>query len=581
MKSDIIQLINAALSQLVESAYLSNEALLVTPIVDRTRQKEHGDFAVNIAMQLAKSQNKSPRDIAQNIIDAIPSSDMVAKIEIAGPGFINFHLTQQAQYQVLKTIAHQGDDYGHLKSNSDEKVTVEFISANPTGPLHVGHGRGAAYGDSLSRLLTAAGRNVHKEYYVNDAGRQMDIMALSVWLRYLEQMGDSIAFPSNGYQGDYIKDIAAKLAIEYEEDLLLSMDGFDDNLPEDDELRIDELIHRCKQKLGDEKYAQLFAVTLNTQLDQIKEDLSEFEVTFDEWFSERKLHDIDAVEKAIEQLQSSGYLYEKDDALWFKSSELGDEKDRVIQRANGAYTYFASDIAYMLNKIERGFTKLIYVWGADHHGYVPRVKAAFKALGQDPEKMEVLLVQFAILYRNGQKVSMSTRSGEFVTLEDLRDEVGRDASRFFYCMRKPEQHMDFDLDLAKEQSNENPVYYVQYAHARICSILRQAPESFDNVNVDDLDLTVCDTEIEQELISHLAKYPEIISAAADQYEPHQVAYYLRELAALFHSFYNSVKILADDQDDNTLHSRLVLIDSTRQVFDNGLSILGVSAPEHM
>lgn len=581
MKSEIIQLIHDAVTTLIERDQLSKEALGVIPHIERTKQADHGDYATNIAMQLAKSEKKAPRQIAEAIVDALPASALIDKVQLAGPGFINIFLTEAAQYEVIKQIHEEGDIFGKVTPATDDKITVEFISANPTGPLHVGHGRGAAYGDSLSRLLSVAGQNVHKEYYVNDAGRQMDIMAVSVWFRYLEEMGGEVEFPENGYQGDYIRDIGAKLAIEYEDELVLDASQIFVELPEDKELRIDALIARCKEVLGKVRYAQLFDVTLNTQLDQIKEDLRDFDVTFDQWFSEQSLHDSNAVDKAVAQLKNSGYTYEQEGALWFKSTELGDDKDRVIQRANGAYTYFASDIAYMLNKVERGFTKLVYVWGADHHGYIPRVKAAFKALGQDPDMIEVLIVQFAVLYRNGEMVQMSTRSGKFVTLEDLREEVGKDVSRFFYCMRKPEQHMDFDLDLAKEESNENPVFYVQYAHARICSIIRQAPLSIDEIKISELDLTICNTDVEKKIISYLAKYPEIIQSSALQYEPHQIAYYLRELASLFHSFYNSVKILDDEQESSTLQARILLIDAVRQVFDNGLDILGVSAPEHM
>ena len=580
MKTEVANLIESSLKSLVENKDFSDQSLTFTVQIDRTRQKEHGDFSCNIAMQLAKVEKKSPKHLAQQIISEIPASELVDKVELAGPGFINFYLTENAQNNILQVIQSNPESYGSSTIEENSNITVEFVSANPTGPLHVGHGRGASYGDSLSRLLDVAGYQVHKEYYVNDAGRQMDIMALSVWLRYLEEMGNEIEFPENGYQGEYIKDIAAKLAIQYEDELVLITEDFYKELPEDKELRVDEQIARAKKVLGKEKYDQLFDLTLNTQLDQIKEDLKDFGVEYNEWFSEKQLHSNGSIKNAIQKLEDKGYLYEKDGAIWFKSTDFKDEKDRVVQRDNGAYTYFASDIAYLVNKVERGFSKLIYVYGADHHGYIARLKGAFDALGYDSNMIEVLTVQFAILYRNGEKAPMSTRSGQFVTLEDLRDEVGKDAARFFYCMRRAEQHMDFDMDLAKEQSNENPVYYIQYAHARICSILRQS-SSDGELDLSSADLNLLQHESEKDLISHLAKYPEIIQSAARQYEPHQVGYYLKDLAALFHSYYNNVKIIEEGQAEEYYQAKLMLIDSTRQVFVNGLNILGVSAPKHM
>jgi arginyl-tRNA synthetase len=586
MKTQIEQLVSAALQQLVDDGLLPLEAI-TAPKIERTRDTRHGDFATNVAMTLAKPAKKNPRQIAQALLEALPASDLVERCEIAGPGFINFYLAPSAYHSLIPQILSQGHEYGRSQAGAGKRIQVEYVSANPTGPLHVGHGRGAAYGSVVSDLLAAVGYEVHREYYVNDAGRQMDILAASVWLRYLELCDESLSFPANGYKGDYVWDIAASLHRDHGETYKHSSEEVFTDIPADEpaggdkERHIDALIERAKSLLGDNRYRFVFELGLNTILDDIRDDLSLFGVNYDEWYSERSLTESGAVNKAIERLRASGHLYEKEGALWFRSTDYGDEKDRVVVRDNGQTTYFASDIAYHMDKLERGFERVIDVWGADHHGYVPRVKAALEALGDDPSKLDVLLVQFAILYRGGEKVQMSTRSGQFVTLRELRKEVGADAARFFYVMRKCEQHMDFDLDLAKSQSSDNPVYYVQYAHARICSVFEQASEQgikFEQVP-SAVDYSKLTESHEQNLITNLSRYPESIEAAALNQEPHVVTHYLRELANDFHTYYNAHKFLIEDS--SLRDARLQLILATRQVLRNGLNLLGVSAPEKM
>ena len=584
LKSQLQALVSDALKALVAEDLLP-EIDLPEISIERTRQKEHGDFSCNIAMVLAKHAGAAPRDLAQRIVDRLPASKIVAKVELAGPGFINFFLTDEPLYQVVRDVIAEGSEFGRADIGNGQKVIVEFVSANPTGPLHVGHGRGAAYGDALARLLRVAGYQVSTEYYVNDAGRQMNILAVSVWLRYLELCGEEMDFPANAYQGDYVWDIAASIHRSKGDALHRKIDHVfvgvppDEPLGGDKESHIDGLIDRAKELLADD-YALLFDQGLNEITDNIRRDLAEFGVEFDRWFSERSLHSSGEMEKAIQTLESGGYLYEKEGAKWFRSTDFGDEKDRVIVRDNGQSTYFASDIAYHLDKLDRGFDRLIDIWGADHHGYVARVKAALQALNADKDRFEVLLVQFAILYRGGEKLAMSTRSGEFVTLRELRREVGNDAARFFYVMRKCEQHMDFDLDLAKSRSNENPVYYVQYAHARICSVMSQLSEKkMELADPADARLELLTEEHEKDIMNELSRYQEVIESAATNHEPHQIAYYLRELANYFHSYYNASQFLVDDK--AVRDARLVLIQATRQVLANGLGLLGVSAPESM
>ncbi len=548
-------------------------------VLERPKQAGHGDYASNLALQLAKPLKRNPRDIAQALVDAVPPSPWLAKAEVAGAGFINLFLTPTAKQGVVADILARGQRYGRIGFGQGRKVHVEFVSANPTGPLHVGHGRGAAFGASLADVLEAAGFAVTREYYVNDAGRQMDTLALSTWLRYLELNGLSVSFPPNGYQGEYVRSMAQSIAQAHGRRYVHAPDALLDGVAPADvdaEAHLDGLIANAKKLLG-EDYAYIHDFVLTEQLGDCRNDLLEFGVTFDHWFSERSLYDSGQVERALEKLRQAGYLYVQDGAQWFRSTAFGDEKDRVVQRENGQYTYFAPDIAHHLNKFERGFDLAIDVWGADHHGYAPRVKAALQALGLDPARLTVALVQFAVLYREGKKVSMSTRAGEFVTLRELRSEVGNDAARFFYVLRKSDQHLDFDLDLAKSQSSDNPVYYVQYAHARICSVLEQW--GGDAARLRDADLGALASEQELQILRLLMDYPAVIEDAARDLAPHLVAFYLKDLAAAFHSYYNSTHFLVDDE--RMRLARLSLIVAVRQVLASALGILGVSAPAKM
>ena len=581
MKQLIIDLIREALGQLESEQKLPQGAALTPVHLERTRQKSHGDFATNISLAMAKKVSRNPRELAEQIINALPANDQITKVDIAGPGFINFFVNESSSLSVILDVMEKGDDYGRNDLGCNQRITVEYVSANPTGPLHVGHGRGAAFGDCLSRLLSFSGYQVHREYYFNDAGRQMDILALSVWLRYLEQLGIEIQFPDNCYQGEYIIDIAARIAVKFGNDFNTVIDDFFHTGHDSDaELHLDQLIDNMRKSLGEADSGALLDLVLDFQVKQIQDDLHEFRVDFDEWFSEGALQKSGAISKAIEKLQENGHIYERDGALWFRASTFGDEKDRVVIRKNGRHTYFAADIAYMVNKIDRGFKRLIYVFGADHHGTVARMKAAFEALGYDLDQFTILLVQMASLYQDGKRVSMSTRRAEYVTLEELRDDVGVDATRFFYSMRKNEQQMDFDLDLAKSQSNENPVYYVQYAHARVCSIFAQAQnKQIQAADHDQIDLALLSHELEKDIAVKLAVFPELIATAARDLAPHQVTYYLRELAAVFHSYYNQVKVL--DADEKPCQARLALIGVVKQVLKNGLSLIGVSAPDYM
>lgn len=586
MKQKLIQILTHVVTQLKQQAVLPQDVEARVQ-VDPTKDKTHGDFATNLAMMLAKPAGLPPRELAAKIIALLPQDSVIVKVEMAGPGFINFFVDDQAKFAVVGQVLTQQADFGRAQVGQGRSVLVEFVSANPTGPLHVGHGRGAAYGASLSSLLAFAGFEVTREYYVNDAGRQMDILATSVWLRYLALCGEQFDFPSNGYKGDYIFAISRQLQQQHGDTLRKPVfevfagvhadEGQDGG---DKEQHIDDLIARAKALLG-AQYDVVFQLALHDILADIEQDLGEFSVTFDNWFSERSLMNTGVVDAALEKLQASGKVYEQNGALWFKSTDYGDEKDRVVVRENGLKTYFASDIAYHFNKLERGFDILIDIWGADHHGYIPRVKAAMQAMETNPDALEVLLVQFAILYRGGERAQMSTRSGQFVTLRELREEVGSDAARFFYVQRKSEQHMDFDLDLAKSKSNENPVFYIQYAHARICSVLAQAAEKGFAVDTT-LGLTHLDclsTEHELDLAMRLAQFPDLVARSALAREPHQIAYYLKDLAHGLHSYYNNEQFIVEDE--ALRHARLTLIVAVRQVLQNGLAILGVSAPEKM
>ncbi len=583
VKSQLTALLQQALASVAPTA-------TDTPIhLERPRDPTHGDFATNLAMQLAKALKKNPREIANQLLAELPVSVLVAKAEIAGAGFINFTLDTRAKIGVVGAVLYDGANYGRSLLGGGRKVQVEFVSANPTGPLHVGHGRGAAYGASLSSLLAFAGWDVTREYYVNDAGRQMDILGLSTWLRYLEQHGQTVPFPPNAYQGGYVRDMAQQMTVahgtKYVRDAAAVVAGTpglpeagraDDEAKQQRELHLDALIARAKELLGpDWEYVHQHA--LNEQLADCRDDLEEFGVHFDVWFSEKALYDTGLVARCVDLLEKKGHLYVQNGAKWFKSTAFGDEKDRVVQRENGLYTYFASDIAYHLNKFERGFDKVINIWGADHHGYIPRVTGAIKALDLDADKLQVALVQFAVLYRNGQKASMSTRSGEFVTLRELRKEVGNDACRFFYALRKSDQHLDFDLDLAKSQTNENPVYYIQYAHARICSVIAQW--GGDPATLADADLALLANPRELVIANKLAEFRDVIENGARDLAPHLIAFYLKDLAGEFHGWYNAERMLVDDV--ALRDARVALATSVRQVIRNGLAILGVSCPESM
>ncbi len=583
MKQIINDLIAQALLELAQASRIPAD-LSINIQVTPARDASQGDYASNIALMLAKPAAMAPRALAELIVDALPAVEAIEKVEVAGPGFINFFVASSTSNSVIRRILEQGEDFGRSELGQGSKVQVEFVSANPTGPLHVGHGRGAAFGATLANLLSFVGFDVQKEYYVNDAGRQMHILGTSVWLRYLELCGETIDFPSNGYQGDYVWDIAATLHREnagrFHRPVAQVMADVSADAPAGDkEKHIDDLIANAHGLLGEDEYSVVFDLALVTLTEVIRVDLQNFGVEFDRWFSERSLSDEGLIEQAIRRLQDNGHVYEQDGALWFRSTNFGDEKDRVVRRDNGQTTYFASDIAYHMNKFDRGFDTVINIWGADHHGYIPRVKASLSALGYVADNLEVQLVQFANLFENGVKMSMSTRSGEFVTLRQLREDVGQDAARFFYVMRKAEQHMDFDLDLAREQSNENPVYYLQYAHARICSVGRQCIDRGIAVPAADANLARLDNSHEQALVKQLGQFHERVESAAIRREPHLVVNYLRDLAHQFHSWYNAHHFIVDDSE--LRDARLALASAIGQVMRNGLKLMGVSAPEKM
>lgn len=580
MKRVLQQLLAQAAASALPEINTSQE-----PHVERTRDTSHGDFASNIAMTLTRAAKRPPREIAQAIVDALPVDRRIEKVEIAGPGFINFFLSGGAFRAIIPEILDAGDAYGHSDIGAGERVLVEFVSANPTGPLHVGHGRGAAYGDCVARLLNAAGYDVAREYYVNDAGRQMDILALSLYLRYLEADGRELRYPENAYRGDYVKESAQRLRASAGTKYLQPISAlFADIAPDaeqggDKDAHVDALIERSRSLLGRDSFLELLQFILDEQLADIEDDLSNFGVHYDRWFSERSLVTDDTVNAAIQRLDDGGHIYESEGARWFASTRFGDDKDRVVTRANGSHTYFASDIAYHLDKLDRGFDRLVDILGADHHGYVPRVRAAVEALTGEHDRLSAQLVQFAILYRGQERLPMSTRAGQYVTLRELYDEVGVDAARYFYVMRSNEQHLDFDLELAKSRSNDNPVYYIQYAHARVSSVDRQLAERGWTFSRETADLSRLSTEHEQRLITELSRFGEVIEAGAREYAVHAIAHYLRDVADAFHSYYNAHTFLVDDA--ALCNARLALIYATRQVIANGLALLGVSAPEQM
>ncbi|PHQ81227.1 MAG: arginine--tRNA ligase [Coxiella sp. (in: Bacteria)] len=586
MKDNIAVLLQTALATLAEQNILSTDDIPVVLQIDHTKDPKHGDFSSNVALILAKKVGVAPREFAQKIIDNLPASGDISDVTIAGPGFINFSLAKDAHTQIIQDILKEGDDFGRSDVAKDQRIHIEYVSANPTGPLHVGHGRGAAYGSCVVNLLRAIGATVHNEYYVNDDGRQMDILAASVWLRYLELAGAKFAFPVNGYKGDYVYDIAREMEAKCGNALRVPIAEVFADVPEDapdgdKETHIDGVIANAKKCLG-AAYQDVFNIGLHTILDDIKEDLAEFGVTYDEWFSEKQLSDKHLIEHCFEVLTKAGHLYEKDGALWFRVTDFGDEKDRVVRRANGQTTYFASDIAYHLNKLERGNNTIINILGADHHGYIPRLKAGMTAMANRGDALVTPIVQFVSLFEDGEKVAMSTRGGQFVTLRELRQDVGNDAARYFYIMRKIDQPLDFDLTLAKTQSKDNQVYYIQYAHARVCRVFREMQNqgyTFDDA-MGLANLQLLDSKEEHALSKQLQKYQEIVQKSALAYEPHVLAHYLYELATCYHSYYNAnVKFLVED--GALRNARLCLNKATKQLIANGLLLLGLSAPEKM
>ncbi|WP_420467131.1 arginine--tRNA ligase [Panacagrimonas sp.] len=603
------------LQALLGSALASASSALGKPMdlppglqIDAAKDARHGDFATNLALVVNKGLGRPPRAVAELLVQHLPASEMVERVEIAGPGFINFFLTPAAFQAVIPQILQQGAAYGCDRSGARGRMLVEFVSANPTGPMHVGHGRGAAYGDSLANILAATGWDVHREYYINDAGRQVDILTVSVWLRYLQACGENLPFPQRAYPADYIRQTSERLkqslgdALRHPAEAVLAgipaepivPAGADEKtkaaLKTQQENYIDALIERARSLLGAD-YARVQRAGLEDQLAAIRATLEAFGVRFDRWYSEKSLVDSGFARTAIERLSAAGHVYAQDGATWLRTTSFGDEKDRVLFKADGAATYFANDLAYHVDKLDRGYPVLLDVWGADHHGYIARVRAAIEALTGRTDALHVQLMQFVTL-SSGR---MGKRSGNFVTLQDLIDEAGKDATRFFYLLRSHDQHLEFDIELARSQSNDNPVFYVQYAHARICSVFRQLAERGQTFAMEAAAASLHRLSEPQEkhLLTVLQKYPEVLAASAAQFAPHQLAFYLRELADALHSYYNAHKFLTTPRsenppggdpevDDTELQTaRLALIAATRQVLGNALELLGVGAPESM
>jgi arginyl-tRNA synthetase len=584
LKQQLEQLLASALASL--GGGLAEAAGVGAATVERSRDARHGDFATNIALRLAKAARSNPRELAQRIIAALPPSPTLLRTEIAGAGFINFFLSPAAYAEELAAIHERAERYGHSTLGRGERVLLEFVSANPTGPLHVGHGRQAAYGATLANILAASGFEVAREYYINDAGRQVDILAVSTWVRYLEACGESLPFPENGYRGDYVREIAAQVRSDEGDALRRAaptvLAGLPPDAPEGDkEEYIDALIGRARELIGAEGFERVLALSLERMLADIRADLQQFGVRFDRWYSERELERSGAIERALERLERDGRLYREQGATWFRATAFGDEKDRVVVRENGQKTYFASDIAYHLEKRERGFERLIDVLGADHHGYVARVRAGLTAMGEPGESLEVNLIQFVSLFRAGEKIPMGKREAQFVTLRQLREEVGNDACRLFYLMRSHDQPLDFDLELAKSRTNENPVYYIQYAHARVASVLKQmAARNLQFDRAEGLANTALLTSAhEQAALACVTRFPEALEQSALNRTPHALVHYLRELANALHTYYNAEPFLVEDS--KVRNARLALVLGVQQVLRNGLGLLGVSAPESM
>jgi arginyl-tRNA synthetase len=590
MKERLHILIEDTIKKVLSSQQL-NDTELPPFQVNVSRQTSHGDYSTNVAFVLAKRLHLAPNILAKQLIDALPAHSYIAKIEIAGHGFINFFLNDDAQHPIITDILQKTNRYGYTNLGQNKKVLVEFVSTNPTGPLHIGHGRHAAYGDVVSNLLETLGYQVEREYYLNDSGRQVDIIAVSVWLRYLAMYNEVLPYPTHCYQGEYIQEIATDLKEQFGDRFKTSATNIADTInlqtyttPDDSsnsDAYIDALAEHAKQLFGKNTYQILQQQSLQSIIDDIKDDLTDFGVNYDTWFSEKTLVDEGAVQHAVEALAQKKLTFTKDNALWFKSTDYGDTKDRVLIRSNGQHTYFASDVAYHFHKIRRGYDWLIDILGADHHGYIPRITGIVDALGFDVNHFDIKIVQMVSLYRGGQVMRMSTRRATYVTLRELREEIGNDAVRFFYIMQKMDQPLNFDIDLALAKSNDNPVYYIQYAHARICSLFRQMDKQsikFDQKN-GLAHLTLLSTSYEKKLIDLLAHYPEILQTAAKQLEPHRITHYLKQLVHHFHSYYNEVKFLTSEA--NHRDARLCLIQAVQQIIINGLTLIGVSTPEVM
>lgn len=589
MKSQLIQLLADAVHNLPGGLPCEVDRSWIT--LERTRDAAHGDLASNIALRLAKNADRKPRDLALAIVAALPPNPLVIKAEVAGAGFINFFLAKDVGLTELTRVHELGERYGRAAPGSGEHIILEFVSANPTGPLHVGHGRQAAYGATLGNVLEAAGHRVFREYYINDSGRQMDILAISVWLRYLELGGVRVTMPQNAYRADYLLPVAQALRDAQGAALQHPSAAVFDDLPQDapagdKELYIDAVIARARALLGADNFDAVLRFGRDAMLADIRTDLDAFGVRFDQWYSERTLGESGAIDRAIDKLRAQGSVHEKDGALWFRATEFGDDEDRVVVRDNGVKTYFASDIAYHLQKRERGFERLIDVLGADHHGYVARVRGGLAAMGEPGNALEVCLIQLVSLYRNGEKLSMGKREGNFVTLRQLREEVGNDACRLFFLMRSNDQPLDFDLELAKSKSNENPVFYIQYAHARVASLMKEAAArdfAYDAAAGRAAALADGGAHLggdsAQAIISTLARYTEVIAQAAEHRAPHALVHYLRELANTVHTYYNAERMLVPDSAQR--NARLWFMLSVQQVIRNGLGVLGVSAPESM
>ncbi|MFD1416414.1 arginine--tRNA ligase [Oceanobacillus jeddahense] len=538
----------------VIAAGLATEDAIPDIILEKPKDKAHGDFATNIAMQLARIAKKAPRQIADDIVTQLDKQKAsVEKVDIAGPGFINFYMKQDFLGEVIKTVLEAGDAYGTSKDGNGEKVQVEFVSVNPTGDLHLGHARNAAFGDVLCNLFAAAGYEVEREYYINDAGNQINNLGLSVEARYLQELGQSVDMPEDGYHGQAIIDIAKTL------------------VKEEGSVWAD--------KTHEKRLDYFKEYGLKASLRNIESDLKDFRVEFDSWFSERSLFENDQIDDALQVLEDGGYTYDKDGALWFKTTAFGDDKDRVLIKQDGAYTYLTPDIAYHKNKLDRGFDQIINIWGADHHGYIPRMGAALQALGYPVDKFSVKIIQMVNLFEGGEKVKMSKRTGKAVSLRELMDEVGIDAVRYYFVARSNDSQLDFDMDLAKSQSNDNPVYYVQYAHARICTMLEQAKNKGFAID-DAFDASLLTADKELDLLKKVGELPQVIAEAADKQMPHKVTQYVFDLASTLHSFYNAEKVLDADNPERT-SARIALMKAVRQTLANGLGILGVDAPEKM